>query len=103
MASLFLSSSSAAAPLPARSEARQASAPADPNQRDQFRMERAFALLFVLVAAAWLRMLEPLYSTAYMDESIYVVYGRMFLSRHFEAPLDTPLQWSFGWYLWPAM
>src|SRR5258708_21037170 len=27
----------------------------------------------------------------------------MFLSRHFEAPLDTPLQWSFGWYLWPAM
>ena len=66
-------------------------------------MERAFTLLFVLVVAAWLRMLEPLYSTAYMDESIYIVYGRMFLSRHFESPLSTPLQWSFGWYLWPAM
>src|SRR5437868_13991655 len=38
-----------------------------------------------------------------MDESVYVVYGRMFLSRMFESPLDTPLHHSFGWYLWPAM
>lgn len=38
-----------------------------------------------------------------MDESIYVLYGRMFLSRHFEAPIDHPLNFSFGWYLWPIL
>lgn len=58
---------------------------------------------FILVVAWMLRTRNPEFSTAYMDESVYVVYGRMFLTRHFEAPLDTPLQWSFGWYLWPAM
>ncbi|HWZ45179.1 MAG TPA: glycosyltransferase family 39 protein [Candidatus Saccharimonadales bacterium] len=103
MASLFLSTDPASTRVPRRTGSRQAAAPAHPGQRDQFRMERTFALLFVLVAAGWLRMLQPLYSTAYMDESIYVAYGRMFLGRHFEAPLSSPLQWSFGWYLWPAM
>lgn len=58
---------------------------------------------FILVVAWMFRTRNPEFSTAYMDESVYVVYGRMFLTRHFEAPLDTPLQWSFGWYLWPAM
>lgn len=38
-----------------------------------------------------------------MDESIYVLYGRMFLSRHFEPPIDHPLHFSFGWYLWPIL
>jgi dolichyl-phosphate-mannose-protein mannosyltransferase len=66
-------------------------------------MERYLALMVIAVAAVVMRVWNPGYSTAYMDESIYVVYGRMFLSHHFEAPLDTPLQWSFGWYLWPAM
>jgi hypothetical protein len=59
--------------------------------------------MLIAAAAIYLRVRDPLYSTAYMDESVYVVYGRMFLSRHFESPLDTPLQWSFGWYLWPMM
>lgn len=59
--------------------------------------------MLIAAGALFLRVHNPFYTTAYMDESIYVVYGRMFLSRHFEAPLDTPLQWSFGWYLWPAM
>lgn len=36
-----------------------------------------------------------------MDESIYILYGRMFLSHHFESPIDHPLNFSFGWYLWP--
>src|SRR5260370_7257514 len=27
----------------------------------------------------------------------------MFLAGHFEASLDHPLQFSFGWYLWPAL
>jgi hypothetical protein len=58
---------------------------------------------FILVIAWMMRTRNPEFSTAYMDESVYVVYGRMFLTHHFEAPLDTPLQWSFGWYLWPAM
>ncbi len=38
-----------------------------------------------------------------MDESIYILYGRMFLSRHFEPPIDHPLNFSFGWYLWPTL
>ena len=25
----------------------------------------------------------------------------MFLAKHFEEPLASPLRWSFGWYLWP--
>jgi hypothetical protein len=73
------------------------------SSEDFFRIEYALAMMLIAVAAIYLRVLTPRFSTAYMDESIYVVYGRMFLSRHFEAPLDTPLQWSFGWYLWPAM
>jgi Dolichyl-phosphate-mannose-protein mannosyltransferase len=70
---------------------------------DSFRLERGLALMLIAAAAIYLRVRDPLYSTAYMDESVYVVYGRMFLSRHFESPLDTPLQWTFGWYLWPVM
>ncbi len=38
-----------------------------------------------------------------MDESIYILYGRMFLSHHFESPIDHPLNFSFGWYLWPIL
>lgn len=61
-------------------------------------------LILAIVAIGWyLRALNPHYSSAYMDESIYVLYGRMFLSRHFEAPIDHPLNFSFGWYLWPML
>ena len=70
---------------------------------DHFQTERALAFLLIIAAAVVLRIWDPWYSTAYMDESIFVVYGRMFLARHLEAPLSTPLQWSFGWYLWPMM
>ena len=73
------------------------------EEPDRLGLERGLALMVILVAAAYLRMRSPLYNTAYMDESVYVVYGRMFLAHHFEAPMDTPLQWTFGWYLWPAM
>ncbi|MFZ0334382.1 MAG: hypothetical protein WAL69_09625, partial [Candidatus Acidiferrales bacterium] len=60
--------------------------------------------LFAIVAVAWyLRARDPHYSSAYMDESIYVLYGRMFLSRHFQPPIDHPLNFSFGWYLWPML
>lgn len=38
-----------------------------------------------------------------MDESIYILYGRMFLAHHFEPPIDHPLNFSFGWYLWPIL
>lgn len=38
-----------------------------------------------------------------MDESIYILYGRMFLSHHFESPIDHPLNFTFGWYLWPIL
>ena len=85
---------------PRRRKSSQTLAPAN---EDYFRIEHSLVVMLIAVAAIYLRVVAPRYSTAYMDESVYVVYGRMFLSRHFEAPLDTPLQWSFGWYLWPAM
>jgi hypothetical protein len=57
-----------------------------------------------IVAVAWyLRARAPHFSSAYMDESIYVIYGRMFLTRHFEPPIDHPLNFTFGWYLWPIL
>jgi hypothetical protein len=74
-----------------------------PPDTDPFRLERRAALLLILAAAWYLRALNASYCSAYMDESVYVLYGRMFLSRHFEAPIDEPLRWSFGWYLWPMM
>jgi len=76
--------------------------PAD-SSHDYFFAEKTLALALIALIAFWLRARDPGHTTAYMDESIYVVYGRMFLARHFEAPLDTPLQWSFGWYLWPIL
>jgi hypothetical protein len=74
-----------------------------PPNTDPFRMERRAALLVILAAAWYLRAMNASYCSAYMDESVYVLYGRMFLARHFEAPIDEPLRWSFGWYLWPMM
>ncbi|HYA23408.1 MAG TPA: hypothetical protein VEF05_04555, partial [Terriglobales bacterium] len=74
-----------------------------PPNTDPFRMERRAALLVILAAAWYLRAMNASYCSAYMDESVYVLYGRMFLARHFEAPIDQPLRWSFGWYLWPMM
>jgi len=62
-----------------------------------------WVLLGILAIAWYLRARDPNYSSAFMDESIYIVYGRMFLAGQFEAPLDHPLHFSFGWYLWPAM
>jgi hypothetical protein len=60
--------------------------------------------LVAIVAVAWyLRAHDPHFSSAYMDESVYALYGRMFLARHFEAPLDHPLNYTFGWYLWPIL
>lgn len=98
MASLFLINSPREASAPARVKMVQPS-----PQADHFQTERALALMLIAAAAVVLRVWDPWYSTAYMDESIYVIYGRMFLTHHFESPLSTPLQWSFGWYLWPAM
>src|SRR5579875_626560 len=61
----------------------------------------AWALLPIVAAGWYLRARNPHYSSPYMDESIYVLYGRMFLTRHFQPPIDHPLDYSFGWYLWP--
>ncbi len=92
MATLFLKSRSG--PPPASSKA---------PLPDTLRFARRVALLLILLSAWYLRAHDPRYASAFMDESIYVLYGRMFLSHQFEAPLDEPLHWSFGWYLWPAM
>jgi 4-amino-4-deoxy-L-arabinose transferase-like glycosyltransferase len=73
------------------------------DRLDPFRLERRMALMLILVAAWYWRAMNAGYSSAYMDESVYVLYGRMFLARQFEAPIDQPLRWSFGWYLWPMM
>ncbi len=62
------------------------------------------AALAVIVACAWyLRAMDPNYSTAFMDEAAYVLYGRMFLSGVYEGPLAHHMQWTFGWYVWPVM
>ena len=71
--------------------------------REKMTMYGWICLALILVVAWLLRARDFHFSTAFMDESIFVLYGRMVLSHRFEPPLDTPLQWSFGWYLWPAM
>ena len=101
MATLFLGSSkqqAGTAELKQKQVAFQ-----EPTTSDDFFAERVLALSLIGIVAFWLRARDPGYTTAYMDESVYVVYGRMFLARHFEAPLDYPLRWSFGWYLWPVL
>ncbi|MFI5059527.1 MAG: ArnT family glycosyltransferase [Candidatus Acidiferrales bacterium] len=81
----------------------------DPERRSglsaagHFFASYGWALLIILAFAWYLRARDPNYSSAFMDESIYIVYGRMFLTGHFEAPLDHPLHFSFGWYLWPVL
>jgi hypothetical protein len=74
-----------------------------PAHVDYFHDERVLSVAMILIVAFWMRVQDLGFTTAYMDESVYVVYGRMFLHHHFEAPLDSPLRWSFGWYLWPMI
>lgn len=90
-------------PVPEPAERKQPALEVLRPAHDKFRTERILSLTIIAIAALYLRVLNPHFSTAYMDESIYVIYGRMFLTRHFESPLNNPLQWSFGWYLWPCM
>jgi Dolichyl-phosphate-mannose-protein mannosyltransferase len=68
-----------------------------------FFVSYGWVLLIILAVAWYLRTRDVNYSSAFMDESIYIVYGRMSLTGHFEAPLDHPLHFSFGWYLWPVL
>jgi hypothetical protein len=81
----------------------------DPERRSRlsaaghFFASYGWVLLIIVAVACYLRARDLNYSSAFMDESIYIVYGRMFLARHFEAPLDHPLHFSFGWYLWPVL
>jgi len=99
MAALFLNTIPAA-----EAEKKSASAALHAEKpHDRLFAERVLAFVLIAIFAFWLRAQDPGFTTAYMDESVYVVYGRMFLSRHFEAPLANPLRWSFGWYLWPMM
>ncbi|MFB3916283.1 MAG: ArnT family glycosyltransferase [Terriglobales bacterium] len=103
MAPLLLGALEAGA-APAKVEPRQALPVSKPGAREDFFFaERVLTLVGIVAVALWLRVQALQYSTAYMDESVYVLYGRMFLARHFEAPLDSPLRWSFGWYLWPII
>jgi hypothetical protein len=61
------------------------------------------ALAGIVVAAFYLRGHDPLYNTAFQDERIYISYGEMFLSNHYEYPYEQPLRWALGWYLWPIL
>ena len=67
---------------------------------ERMRFLRWAVLLIILAGAFWLRGHDPLYNTAFMDETFHVRYGRMFLANHFEYPFDMPLHWVFSWYLW---
>src|SRR5215470_1442974 len=71
--------------------------------REQMTMYGWLALGFILLLAWVFRAGDFNFSTAYMDESLYINYGRMFLSHHYQWPMDHPLRWTWGWYLWPAM
>ncbi len=68
-----------------------------------FLLKFRLPLILILALAWYVRARHPHFASAYMDESIYVLFGRMFLARHFEAPLNNPLNSSFGWYLWPIL
>ncbi len=67
------------------------------------KLVRGGALAVILACAWYLRAIDPNYSTAFMDEAAYVLYGRMFLSGVYEGPLAHHMQWTFGWYVWPVM
>jgi hypothetical protein len=74
----------------------------DPRER-QLQWARRLVVLLIVLAAFSVRSQDLSTPSGYMDETIHVVYGRMFLENDFEYPLDTPLRWSFGWYVWPVM
>jgi dolichyl-phosphate-mannose-protein mannosyltransferase len=61
-------------------------------------------LLFVVMLAAWyLRTRNLLYSTAFLDETLEIIFGRLFLANPQHPPYEQTLYWHYGWYLWPAM
>ncbi|MBI3662311.1 MAG: glycosyltransferase family 39 protein [Acidobacteria bacterium] len=98
----FDPSSGAGAGVTSANAANSSLRSAPPAESDAVRWARRLILLIILLAAWNLRASNLRYSTAYMDETIYVVYGDMFLHDTFEKPLENPMQWSFGWYLWPV-
>lgn len=104
MASLLLRSQAAATEPPPQKPVKQPRyrIPLGP-QVDPFHHERIWALSLVVVAGWYLRAWDPVFSTAYTDESVPVLYGRMFLARVFEFPLNQPMRHMFGWYLWPIL
>ncbi len=61
-------------------------------------------ILFVIVLSAWfLRTRNLLYTTAFLDETLEIIYGRLFLANPLHPPYEQTLYWHYGWYLWPSL
>ena len=107
-AAATLTGSSPSAPAPSGSAARIPTSGYRPRRQEpdfpEVRGLNSWLLLALVLAIAWfVRARDFSFATAYMDESLYIDYGRMFLSHDYQWPLDHPLRWTWGWYLWPAM
>lgn len=61
-------------------------------------------ILFVIVLTAWfLRTRNLLYTTAFLDETLEIIFGRLFLANPLHPPYQETLYWHYGWYLWPSL
>jgi hypothetical protein len=60
-------------------------------------------LLLILAVAGAARFYRLDYATAFVDEGSFVQVGRAILENPLKTPYSEPLQYMFGWYLWPAL
>ncbi|HEV8385407.1 MAG TPA: hypothetical protein VGQ11_11100, partial [Candidatus Acidoferrales bacterium] len=67
------------------------------------RVRKSALLLLILLIAAFVRFRDLNYSTAFVDEASFVRVGEAVLSHPLQAPYSEPLNFMFGWYLWPAL
>ncbi|HWQ03319.1 MAG TPA: glycosyltransferase family 39 protein [Candidatus Nitrosotenuis sp.] len=50
-----------------------------------------------------LRTVHLDYATAFMDETFNILYGRMYFAGQFRSMAEEPLNYHYGWYLWPIL
>jgi hypothetical protein len=67
------------------------------------RRARVALLAVILLAAAFLRFRDLNYSTPFVDEASFVRVGEAVLDRPLEEPYSKPLNFMFGWYVWPVL
>lgn len=70
---------------------------------DSLRVLHGLILLVIVLVAWFLRTRNLLYTTAFLDETLNIIYGRLFLANPLHPPYEQTLYWHYGWYLWPAL